>query len=1084
MKTKISLVMILALALTMPVATLLIAKAAGTGRNRPMPRPEGPGDIYTAAGFPCVAAHSTTRALYAAYNGPLYQVMRRSDGKTLDVGVVQASESNPGGYADAAAQDAFCANTICFISVIYDQSGKGNHLYQAPPGTFKGPAKGGFNTLPIADMAPITIGGHKAYGVFIMPGMGLRNNNASGIAINDEPEGIYYVIDGKHYDSGCCFDYGNSSPNGRAVGTGTMETVYFGTATAWGSGSGPGPWIMSDMEAGLFSGYNAKQNAADPTIDSWRFVTAVMDGGGGNQWDLRGGNAQKGGLTTFYSGVRPGSSNNASYFPMRKPGAILLGNGGDNGNGSAGTFYEGVITTGYPTEATSDAAQSNIVAAKYDELPLSVSRVTTFTPRSVQDATVTFKNITGSPVTGVKLTVSLPAGWTSVVSGTAAASMTFTNPIAPGVSLSATFKVSSPVAIGSGFLTGKVEWTGPTASGTQSETTSQRVRNVLPIKINEVRFSNSANATDQFVELYNASDAEVDLSNWTLIHTWSQWTPVKLASIPAGTKLAAHGFYLFGLSASGLTAPASPGATNINVRSTTDFEAGQKIDIDGETRNIASVGTAATAMTTLFIPVSTGPWLTIPAGSTNLPVTSASGFEVGQKIGIDIGGDYELATVTAVGKAATQTTLSAAVSAGATSIKVAAVASISVGDTLTVGTGGRKELVTVTRVGAQVGGSGTAPDGAGRGGGMGGRGGRGGGGGTDVDLATPLKFDHMSGIDVSDVGTGINFAPATRFPHVSGDAVQALGSGITLESPLTKGHAYGAAVVNPQATSVGYQGPPAPTQWFGDALATSAGSIALMDASGAVVVDVMVYGSQQSNSSGNGTITSPELATLEGDQGQGGCIVVVPGGGRGGGFGGRGGPATGSANRSVGRFPDGADTDSNCRDFLVQSAITLAAGSTAGANNIKVASVAEFGVGQTITIDTGANRETAVVATVGTAGGTTTSAATAMGATAIPVASAAGFSVGQTITIDSGANRETAVVAAVPGGGRGGGRGAPGGGNITVVAPLTMAHEAGAQVSGTGITLTAASTRAHASGAQVGSGDPTPGAPNRYLKRN
>ena len=236
-------------------------------------------------------------------------------------------------------------------------------------------------------MAPITIGGHKAYGVFIMPGMGFRNNDATGLAINDEPEGIYYVVDGTHFDSGCCFDYGNASTNGRAVGTGTMETTYFGTATAWGSGAGPGPWIMADMEAGLFSGYNAKQNAADPTIDSWRFVTAVVDGGGGNQWDLRGGNAQQGGLTTFYSGVRPGSPASNAYYPMHKPGAVLLGIGGDNGNGSSGTFYEGVMTTGYPTEATTDAVQANIVAARYDVQRLSVSRVTTFTPGSAQTVT-------------------------------------------------------------------------------------------------------------------------------------------------------------------------------------------------------------------------------------------------------------------------------------------------------------------------------------------------------------------------------------------------------------------------------------------------------------------------------------------------------------------------------------------------------------------------------------------------------------------------------------------------------------------------------------------------------------------------
>src|SRR5207253_8012635 len=78
-------------------------------------RPSGPCDIYAAAGTPCVAAHSTTRALYASYNGPLYQVKRQSDGATKDIGVVQPTASDAGGYADAAAQDAFCANTVCWI---------------------------------------------------------------------------------------------------------------------------------------------------------------------------------------------------------------------------------------------------------------------------------------------------------------------------------------------------------------------------------------------------------------------------------------------------------------------------------------------------------------------------------------------------------------------------------------------------------------------------------------------------------------------------------------------------------------------------------------------------------------------------------------------------------------------------------------------------------------------------------------------------------------------------------------------------------------------------------------------------------
>ena len=41
----------------------------------------GPCDIYASGGTPCIAAHSTTRALYAAYNGPLYQVRRSSDSR-------------------------------------------------------------------------------------------------------------------------------------------------------------------------------------------------------------------------------------------------------------------------------------------------------------------------------------------------------------------------------------------------------------------------------------------------------------------------------------------------------------------------------------------------------------------------------------------------------------------------------------------------------------------------------------------------------------------------------------------------------------------------------------------------------------------------------------------------------------------------------------------------------------------------------------------------------------------------------------------------------------------------------------------
>lgn len=155
----------------------------------------GPCDIYSSGGTPCVAAHSTTRALYSGYSGSLYQVKRGSDNATTNIAPLSA-----GGVANAAAQDSFCAGTTCLITIIYDQSGRGNHLTQAPPGGFNGPESGGYDNLASAIGAPVTLNGQKAYGVFISPGTGYRNNAASGTAKDDAAEGLYAVLDGSHYN--------------------------------------------------------------------------------------------------------------------------------------------------------------------------------------------------------------------------------------------------------------------------------------------------------------------------------------------------------------------------------------------------------------------------------------------------------------------------------------------------------------------------------------------------------------------------------------------------------------------------------------------------------------------------------------------------------------------------------------------------------------------------------------------------------------------------------------------------------------------------------------------------------------------
>jgi hypothetical protein len=78
-------------------------------------------DIYAAGGTPCVAAHSTVRALFGSYSGGLYQVKRASDNTTLTIGT-----SSAGGYVNAGAQDSFCTGTTCTITTIYDQTSNHN----------------------------------------------------------------------------------------------------------------------------------------------------------------------------------------------------------------------------------------------------------------------------------------------------------------------------------------------------------------------------------------------------------------------------------------------------------------------------------------------------------------------------------------------------------------------------------------------------------------------------------------------------------------------------------------------------------------------------------------------------------------------------------------------------------------------------------------------------------------------------------------------------------------------------------------------------------------------------------------------
>jgi len=331
--------------------------AGGTGGSGSV---IGPCDIYKSAGNPCVAAHSTVRALFGGYSGKLYQV-RNAAGATKDILTL-----TPGGAADGPSQDAFCMGTTCVITVLYDQSGKGNDLWYQGSTMVPGSPS---SKPATATSESLTLNGHKVYSLYINAGNSYWvDASKSGIALGSQPEAMYMVTSGKHWNSGCCFDYGNSEVGRTADGAGSMDTVNLSGSGEWGSGAGPGPWVKADLEYGVFTDNvnNTHQNPNNPSQTS-TYVTAILKNNGTTEWALRGGNAATGPLGTYFKGSLPPGG----YSPMKKQGAIVLGSGGDcckpsgGANLSIGTFYEGCIVTGYPTDATEDMVQMNIVAAGY-----------------------------------------------------------------------------------------------------------------------------------------------------------------------------------------------------------------------------------------------------------------------------------------------------------------------------------------------------------------------------------------------------------------------------------------------------------------------------------------------------------------------------------------------------------------------------------------------------------------------------------------------------------------------------------------------------------------------------------------------
>jgi hypothetical protein len=333
---------------------------------------EGPVDIYNAAGVKCVAAYSTVRALSSTYDGPLYQV-RKTGGGTQDVG------QTDDGFANAKDQDDFLGSSAGTISKLYDQSGQGNDLTVAKKGAYTGTA-GQNNRESNAKAKSLKVNGHKVYALYTNSVEGYRSNQENysgypasthpgkGMPTGNEAQGIYALEDGSRPNVGCCccFDFGNASVNNAAGATGAMNTLFFGVGY-WGKGAGSGPWFLNDMEAGVWAGGSGASGTRNNNLPSSKFdfafgITKTSTDNNIPQYAITvaNGSAADGKspqLVNAYKGRAP------SAWKMH--GGIVLGIGGDNSNSSSGTFYEGCITAGQPSDATDELILQNILDAGY-----------------------------------------------------------------------------------------------------------------------------------------------------------------------------------------------------------------------------------------------------------------------------------------------------------------------------------------------------------------------------------------------------------------------------------------------------------------------------------------------------------------------------------------------------------------------------------------------------------------------------------------------------------------------------------------------------------------------------------------------
>ncbi len=327
-----------------------------------------------------VAAHSMTRAMFAAYTGPLFRAQRASDSTEKDIGFVTGS-----GLVDTSALNTFCAGTSCKVATLYDQSGNGNDMWKgdtaanAPMDNNETPKLCHLLDIQYWQMTdgtkiPIAVEPGQSGGL----GSCLRNRDKTkNMPVGASPITQYGVFHQQYLNGGCCFNYGNTGKKIHYTGPGTLSALNFSKENWWSEGKGNGPWVMVDWEAGVYAGdicvcgrssacgppngadcQNAGTKPNDNPSVTYDIATALMKCDGTAHWALKNGNAKSGPLAVSIDlPTLP-----KGYSPLKQEGGLGLGEGGAGDNGGTGGFSEGAVIAAETSDATDNAIQQSIVS--------------------------------------------------------------------------------------------------------------------------------------------------------------------------------------------------------------------------------------------------------------------------------------------------------------------------------------------------------------------------------------------------------------------------------------------------------------------------------------------------------------------------------------------------------------------------------------------------------------------------------------------------------------------------------------------------------------------------------------------------